>query len=436
MNAEKCIEHGQFPVSIGAFPTFFAGTTLHRSMLPMPSLIKRGAQVRAHSMPTRCLWGKEAAGDKWIKLQQVGSTDEYSSFLVQKPKQARDEVNSTYVMKEMTLDMTKEVDWNLDTSFQQEVKAIRWLRGPGIPVYVESFEHQQHDMPTKVNQLILRLDASRGSTVHTMRALLDKGWRPTASQAADIASQLLHTLAHAYTYSPPYAHRAISPDCILIAASLPPGCRSAWLAGWGAPDADAATPSDPIPDLRDLGSALQAMLTQSNPAGLDGPTNPLGEAVEGLVAGRWPTADAALHVLSGPGLGEAGAVQSGWQGGSDNAASPGWLARCGSDLQTVLRRRADGGRLGVRVVRVGRGSEASESVSGHRPRRVTVSVPAMLLYSSRPGEAAISCMASLASLPVLLLGLWASGALLGLLRLSYELEQIVSVSSPRRSAPL
>jgi hypothetical protein len=328
----------------------------------------------------------------WIRSQQICSTEGTAYYKVKRRIRAQaadtEELNATFIMKEVVLNMMSHGDLALDKSLDQEIKVLQWLRAPGVPAYVASFdEDQRAATPTRHRQLVLRLNAPPRSTLHSLLSLIEGGWRPTASEAEHIASQLLRTIAHAHAFLPPYAHGAISPRSILVAMA-PDGRLTAWLVDWGASGSDDPAPYGPAEDLQALGRVLEYIITQGDPAARPQPAGRLGALVRDLTAGRWPGQDAALAFLTSRGLwsgrsgGISGLLSRIDSGGSGigkwlrrqiagvsgvGAEEAGWVGWCEADVETVLRRLpgADsdgGGRVTVRVKELREGIETTVTV--------------------------------------------------------------------------
>jgi serine/threonine protein kinase len=169
-------------------------------------------------------------------------------------------------------------DWKQLELFEREAKVLSQLSHPQIPQYLEYFHV---DTPSnRAFYIVQQLAPGKPLT-----GWVNAGWRSTAAEVRDIASQLLAILQYLHQQSPPLIHRDIKPHNIIrnddgqvflvdfgavqnvYHNTLMKGSTVAGTYGYMAPEQfrGMAVPSS---DLYGLGATLLYLLTHRSPADL------------------------------------------------------------------------------------------------------------------------------------------------------------------------
>ena len=108
------------------------------------------------------------------------------------------------ILKELRLNNLS--DWKRLELFEREAQTLRHLDHQGLPKLLDFFKDAND------TRLCLVLEEMPG------RSLLDwlaDGWRPTESEAKDLATQVLKHLSYLHQHHPPIVHRDLKPSNIL-----------------------------------------------------------------------------------------------------------------------------------------------------------------------------------------------------------------------------
>ena len=107
--------------------------------------------------------------------------------------------------------VTQLKDWKAFELFEREVEVLQSLNHVRIPRFVGYFS-----APDQQTHFLVQ-EYARGES---LKAKLDSGWVPSASQITQIATQLLEVLDYLIRLNPPVVHRDLKPANIIIDENL------------------------------------------------------------------------------------------------------------------------------------------------------------------------------------------------------------------------
>ena len=121
---------------------------------------------------------------------------------------ARDiEIDRIVAIKALSLKRAK--DWKAIELFDREAKILSQLNHPAIPQYIDSFQ-----VDTEIDrQYYIVQTLAEGQSLFDA---VESGWKPTITEAKDIAVQVLEILTYLHTLNPPVIHRDLKPQNIVI----------------------------------------------------------------------------------------------------------------------------------------------------------------------------------------------------------------------------
>ncbi|MBF2035933.1 MAG: serine/threonine protein kinase [Leptolyngbyaceae cyanobacterium T60_A2020_046] len=266
--------------------------------------------------------GGQILGDRYEVEYQLGKKSGRWTL------QARDlQTQESVILKVLFLDENlRATDLKL---FTREIEALKVLRHPATPCYLDYFETQ---LPSGDKALTLVQSFVDG---RSLRSYLIEGLRLTQAQAHYLAQKVLTILASLHRQSPPIIHRDIRPSNILLNPGLPLESASIFLVDFGSvksltPGTTAFTvvgmdgyvsPEQAsgrvlaVSDLYSLGATLVEALTGKSPSQLQtkglridfephADLSPeFSQWLKGMLAPsldhRWPSAEQALAALNG-----------------------------------------------------------------------------------------------------------------------------------------
>jgi serine/threonine protein kinase len=146
-------------------------------------------------------------GGRWQLGPRMGHGTQAETFLA-RDKKPPGGVERVVVVKQLHLGKRAGAGWKPFELFEREVRALKSLRHPGIPRFLDSFESE----PGVFN---LVMERAPGATLWAYR----KKVRFDDDQLRDILVKTLDILAYLHGLNPPVVHRDIKPSNLVRSAS-------------------------------------------------------------------------------------------------------------------------------------------------------------------------------------------------------------------------
>jgi serine/threonine protein kinase len=104
-------------------------------------------------------------------------------------------------------------EWKGYDHFEREVAALKALRHPAVPKYIDSFRHESDTARGTEHRLCLVMERMAG---RSLAAELEAGRRWTEPEIEQMFAQILSILAYLQAIRPPIIHRDINPKNLIL----------------------------------------------------------------------------------------------------------------------------------------------------------------------------------------------------------------------------